>query len=74
MMKDIEIVEDLQKVRPGLSEVNRLFGCNKKLIEKTSWEPRFAGIEGFRKGLKETIEWFDTKENLKYYKYTRNFS
>jgi len=74
MMKDIEIVEDLQKIRPGLSEVNRLFGCNKKLIEKTSWKPNFSGLEGFKNGLKETIEWFSEEENLQFYKYTKNFS
>ena len=33
--KDIEIKEDSTKVRPKLSELKRLFGCNEKLIEKT---------------------------------------
>ena len=74
MNSNISIMEDSQKVRPSLSEVNRLFGCNKKLIEKTSWKPSFSGIEGFKNGLKETIEWFSKDENLKFYKYTKNFS
>ena len=73
MKKDIQIVEDNQKVRPKLSEVNRLFGSNKKLIEKTCWEPSFSGIEGFKKGLKETIQWFTKKENLLLYDSNQSF-
>ena len=73
MEKDIDIVQDSQKVRPNLSEVNRLFGCNKKLMEKTSWKPNFSGIEGFKRGLIETINWFSKKENLHNYKFTKNF-
>ena len=73
MNKDIDIVEDIEKIRPGLSEVNRLYGCNKKLIKKTSWEPKYSGIQGFKKGLKETIDWFSKEENLKFYKFTKSF-
>ena len=73
MMRNIEIEEDSQKVRPNLSEVNRLLGCNKKLIEKTEWKPRFTGVDGFKKGLKETIQWFTKKENLEFYNSCKTF-
>ena len=73
MAKDIEIQLDSQKIRPNLSEVNRLFGSNKKLLEKTSWEPKHSGKEGFKKGLLKTIEWFSNRENLDNYKYSQNF-
>ena len=51
MNSNISIMEDSKKY-PSLSEVNRLFGCNKKLIEKTSGT-KFSGIEGFKNGLKK---------------------
>ena len=73
MNKDIKIKEDSTKVRPKLSELSRLFGCNEKLKEKTLWQPNYSGIDGFKKGLKETINWFSKKENLQYYKFTKNF-
>ena len=73
MMKDIEIEEDSRKVRPNLSEVNRLFGCNKKLIEMTAWKPRFIGKQGFKKGLNETIQWFTQRENLEFYNPSKSF-
>ena len=73
MMRNIEIEEDSGKVRPNLSEVNRLFGCNKKLKEKTDWNPRFTGKDGFKKGLKETIQWFSKKENLDFYSSSKTF-
>lgn len=64
----IEIIHDNQRVRPEKSEVNRLFSCNKKAKELLGWEPRFAGIEGFKKGLSETVDWFSKPENLERYK------
>ena len=32
-----------------------------------------GAVKGFKKGLKETINWFSKKENLKYYEFTKNF-
>jgi len=56
-------------------EINRQgdYRNNKKLIEKTSWKPKFSGIEGFKKGLNETIQWFTEKENLRLYNSNQNF-
>lgn len=64
----IEIETDPARLRPEKSEVERLWASNQKAKELLSWEPAYAGIDGFRKGLAETIEWFSNPENLKHYK------
>jgi len=53
-----EIVTDKNRLRPENSEVERLYGCNKKFLSLIGWEPNFLGIKGFEKGLEKTIEWF----------------
>lgn len=67
MNSEIEIVEENERIRPEKSEVNRLYGCNDKLLKLTGWEPKFKGIEGFKEGLKLTIDWFSDSNNLSYY-------
>lgn len=56
------IICDEQRLRPEKSEVNRLLGCNKKILELTSWKPRYT----FEEGLAETIEFL--RNNLNKYK------
>lgn len=68
MGTDVEIETDEQRLRPANSEVERLFASNKKAQELLNWEPNYAGISGFRRGLKETVEWFTKIENIKQYK------
>lgn len=68
MGKNIEIMADDQRMRPEKSEVNRLWACNKKAKELTGWQPVYAGVDGLKRGLKETINWFMNSENLKLYK------
>jgi len=51
-------------MRPDKSEVERLLGDNKKILQHTNWKPQYF-IED---GLKHTIEWFGKKENLLHYK------
>ena len=73
MNVDINIITDEERLRPNKSEVNRLFGENSLLLELTNWDPKYIGYDGFRKGLKLTIDWFSQPSNLKYYnpyKYT----
>ena len=65
---DIEIITDEIRLRPEGSEVNRLFGDNTRLKELTGWKPHFSEKEGFKKGLKLTIDWFMNPKNLAYYK------
>ena len=73
MNVDVNIITDEERLRPNKSEVNRLFGENSLLQELTNWDPKYIGNDGFRKGLKLTIDWFIQPSNLKYYnpyKYT----
>ena len=57
-----KIVCDEQRLRPEKSEVNRLLGCNEKIMELTDWRPQYT----FEEGLAETIEFL--KGNLDRYK------
>ena len=56
------IVCDEERLRPEKSEVNRLLGCNEKILRLTDWKPKYT----FEQGLAETIEFF--KSNLDKYK------
>ena len=68
MGADIEIKTDDDRIRPEKSEVERLWADNKKAALLTGWQPEYAGIEGLRRGLQETIEWFSDPNNLQRYK------
>lgn len=57
-----EIVCEEERLRPGKSEVNRLLGANKKIMDLTGWRPLYT----LQEGLKETIEFFEN--NLERYK------
>ena len=57
-----KIICDEDRLRPEKSEVNRLLGCNKKILELTDWKPQYT----FEQGLAETIEFL--KHNLDKYK------
>ncbi len=65
---NIEIETDDLRLRPEKSEVERLWASNTKAKDLLGWEPKYAEIEGFRRGIQETVEWFTNKENLKAYK------
>jgi NAD dependent epimerase/dehydratase len=64
MDSDIEIVLDEQRIRPKKSEVVRLWCDNKKIKEIVNFEPTYDIFSGLR----ETIIWFQGKENLAKYK------
>jgi dTDP-glucose 4,6-dehydratase len=68
MGRDLALKEEAERVRPGKSEVERLFGENEKAIRLLSWRPEYGGLEGFKRGLQETIDWFVQPENLRNYK------
>ena len=71
MNVSIEIESDEQRLRPALSEVERLWASNEKARQLMKWQPAYGGIDGFRKGLQQTIEWFCQPENLSAYKADR---
>jgi dTDP-glucose 4,6-dehydratase len=68
MGADIEITADPQRLRPGKSEVERLFASGAKLHRLTGWTPHYGGLEGFRRGLAETTAWFTDPGNLASYR------
>ena len=59
---EAEIICDEERLRPEKSEVNRLLGCNEKILRLTDWRPKYS----LEEGLKHTIEFL--KENLDRYK------
>jgi len=61
---DARIVVDKERIRPEKSEVERLCGDNRKIMELTNWKPKYS----LEKGLKITVDWFREKENLSFYK------
>lgn len=63
----VRILSDDIRLRPEKSEVERLLGSNKKIRNLTNWQPKVS----LKQGLRETIEWFKDKENLRQYKWDR---
>jgi len=68
MNTEIEIVTDVVRMRPENSEVERLWADNTKARDLLGWQPKFIGLDGFKRGLAETIDWFTKTENLRGYK------
>jgi nucleoside-diphosphate-sugar epimerase len=67
MNVNLEILADELRLRPEGSEVNRLFGDNSLLRQLTAWQPAYGGLEGFKRGLARTAEWFSHPPNLSHY-------
>jgi NAD dependent epimerase/dehydratase len=65
---EIQIETDPVRLRPEKSEVERLWSDNSKAKRLLGWEPHYGGLEGFARGLTETIQWFADSDNLKMYK------
>lgn len=64
MNSNVQFVRDEQRIRPGKSEVHRLW-CDNGLIEELcGFKPSYS----LKDGLTETVEWFLKKENLANYK------
>lgn len=66
--KEINIITEDQRLRPIKSEVERLFADNNKAKELMGWQPEFGGLDGFKRGLEQTVEWFSNPKNLSNYK------
>ena len=64
MQSDVEFIADDQRIRPGKSEVFRLWCDNSKINSLTGFAPHFS----LREGLQETIDWFQKPDNLALYK------
>ncbi|MDI9569356.1 MAG: NAD-dependent 4,6-dehydratase LegB [Pseudomonadota bacterium] len=68
METEITVDTDAQRIRPENSEVERLWADNSKAKKLAGWKPAYGQHEGFKKGLRETINWFLNHEHLKQYK------
>ncbi len=68
---DASVVSDAQRMRPELSEVDRLLASNEKALRLTGWRPETAGREGLLGGLSRTVAWFMEPSNLARYKADR---
>ncbi len=71
MEADATIVTEDQRLRPEASEVERLWADSGRMRALTGWTPDYGGGEGFRRGLRETIDWFSDAANLARYKTDR---
>ncbi len=68
MKLPLEIESDAQRLRPDGSEVERLQASISHARDLTGWSPRYAGPEGLRDALLETITWFTEPANLRLYR------
>ncbi|WP_135552168.1 NAD-dependent 4,6-dehydratase LegB [Paenibacillus cymbidii] len=68
MGQELEIVADEERMRPEKSEVERLWADNAKAKQLLGWEPKYAGIDGLRRGLRATIDWFSAEDNMRLYR------
>lgn len=64
MESDVKFIVDEKRIRPGKSEVHRLWCDNSLIKELTGFVPKFS----IQEGLAKTIEWFTDQDNLKKYK------
>jgi len=58
--RDIEILADEIRLRPGSSEVHQLCCNNTKAESLLAWKPRFS----LEEGLRQTIEWLKKSDSL----------
>jgi NAD dependent epimerase/dehydratase len=63
MIRDIsgqglEVVEDVERLRPEASEVERLWSDSSRMSKTFGWSPEHAGKEGLLRGLEKTYAWF----------------
>jgi dTDP-glucose 4,6-dehydratase len=65
----VEIECSNERVRPATSEVERLFAGIAKAEKVLDWKPDYAGLDGFRRGLTETIAWFNDPDKLRWYQF-----
>jgi dTDP-glucose 4,6-dehydratase len=68
MGADVAFECEATRLRPENSEVERLFASYARAEELMGWKPRYGGSDGFRNGLKKTIEWFAEPGHLSGYR------
>jgi NAD dependent epimerase/dehydratase len=68
MGRSVDIMEDETRIRPEKSEVVRLCASNEKARNLTGWQPEYAGLDGLRKGIEKTANWFLEPRHAAFYK------
>jgi NAD dependent epimerase/dehydratase len=68
MGRELALSNDPARVRPAASEVERLFADIGKARQLLGWQPAFGGLDGFKRGLSETIKWYREPANLRRYR------
>jgi NAD dependent epimerase/dehydratase len=68
MQASFEFATEEVRLRPATSEVERLLAGNRRARELLDWAPEFTGIDGLRRGLRQTIVWFREPDNLARYR------
>lgn len=64
----VEVSTDDRRLRPERSEVERLWADNAKARQLTGWAPAFGGLDGFRRGIETTAQWFSEPRNAASYR------
>jgi NAD dependent epimerase/dehydratase len=65
---DLKIDTDEARLRPGESEVERLWADNSLAADILGWRPRYGALAGFHEGIAETVAWFRNPANRALYK------
>jgi len=65
---EVEVFSDEPRLRPEASEVSRLWASNAKAQSLLNWTPEFGGLDGFRRGIELTADWFSDPSNLSGYR------
>jgi NAD dependent epimerase/dehydratase len=68
MGRDLALAKDPARLRPTASEVERLFADIGKARQLLGWQPAFGGLDGFKRGLAQTIDWYREPANLRRYR------
>jgi len=55
---EVPVETDPARLRPGTSEVERLYADAGRAARLLGWRPAMGGLEGFRQGLERTIAWY----------------
>jgi len=56
--QSFDVVEDVERLRPDISEVERLWSDSARMKNTFDWSPVHAQKEGLLQGLEKTYEWF----------------
>jgi NAD dependent epimerase/dehydratase len=72
--RKLKIKTDKARLRPDMSEVERLCCDSAKAKKLLRWQPKMSGKEGFKQGLGRTIEWFENPANRAHYHDVRRYA